>query len=247
VLKRKILGLSVLAATSDEAVAIVDTHLLERGGRGFVTFLNANVSNLAADDADLREALDHSLILNDGIGVGLASYVLHGAFFPDNLNGTDFIPYFLKGTRHTFRIFAVGSAEGVAERALDALREAAPRHAYVGACHGFFADADTATVTARIRDSGADLVLVAMGSPRQEVWAYRNLVRCSGPSAICVGGLLDFVAEEKPRAPQWVRALHGEWLFRLMVEPRRLWRRYLIGNAVFMRRLARACFRSRQA
>jgi alpha-1,3-mannosyltransferase len=228
-------------------VEILDNHLAKKDGHGFVTFLNANVSNLAADNAELREALDHSLILNDGIGVGLASYVLHGAFFPDNLNGTDFIPNFLKDTRHTFRIFAVGSAAGVAEMALDALREAAPRHAYVGAFHGFFADADTADVTARIHDSGADLVLVAMGSPRQEVWAYRNLVRCGGPNVICVGGLLDFVTKEKPRAPQWVRALHGEWLFRLMVEPRRLWRRYLIGNAVFMRRLVQARFRSRRA
>src|SRR5690606_37113171 len=99
---------------------------------------------------------------------------------------------------------------------------------------------DDAAVAADIRASGADLVLVGMGCPRQELFAARHLVVPGGVSALCVGGLLDFTAGEKPRAPALVRRLRLEWVYRLILEPRRMWRRYLVGNVVFMARLAAA-------
>jgi len=243
---REILGIPVVVATTGEAIGKVDAHL---GGNSaaLVTFLNANVSNVAARSSALRDILRSSLVLNDGIGVSIASFVLHGKFFPDNLNGTDFVPRFLKETRHLFRIYIVGSAVGIGERAIEALSAIAPQHDYVGAHHGFFEEHETEAVLADIRQSGADLVLVAMGSPKQELWAENHLIRSNGPSAICVGGLIDFVSQEKPRAPRWVRAIRSEWVFRLLVEPRRLWRRYLIGNGWFIARLGLAYFQSRRA
>lgn len=243
---REILGIPVVAATAGDAVRKVDAHL---GGNSaaLVTFLNAHVSNVAARSSELRDVLRNSLVLNDGIGVSLASFVLHGEFFPDNLNGTDFIPRFLKETRHLFRIYIVGAAAGIGERAIEALSATAPQHDYVGAHHGFFDDHESGAVLEDIRQSGADLVLVAMGTPKQELWAESHLIRTDGPSAICVGGLIDFVSQEKPRAPRWVRALRAEWIFRLIVEPRRLWRRYLIGNGWFIARLGLAYFQSRRA
>lgn len=241
---RDILGFPVLVATRDEAVAVMDDHLSHPKPR-LITFLNAHVSNVTAENPELGAILKSSLILNDGVGVGLASVVLHGKSFPDNLNGTDLIPVFLRDTRHHFRIYAVGAAAGVAERALDAFRLIAPQHTYVGAHHGFLSEADSRAVLADIAEKRADLVLVAMGSPRQEIWTKKYLMQSEGFSAICVGGLLDFVSKEKPRAPKWVRALRSEWIFRLVNEPRRLWRRYLIGNGVFMARLSAAYVRSR--
>lgn len=224
----------------------MDDHLA--GSKpALITFLNAHVSNETAKNPELGGILKSGLILNDGVGVGIASLVLHGKSFPENLNGTDLIPRFLRDTRHHFRIYALGAGPGVAERALDAFRQIAPQHAYVGAHHGFLTEQDSRAVLADIADKRADLVLVAMGSPRQEFWTAKYLMQDEGVSAICVGGLLDFVSEEKPRAPAWVRALRSEWIFRLANEPRRLWRRYLIGNGVFMIRLGAAYVRSRRA
>ncbi len=243
---RDILGFPVLVATRAEAVAVMDDHL-SRSKPRLITFLNAHVSNQTAKNPGLGEILKSGLILNDGIGVGIASVVLHGKSFPDNLNGTDLIPAFLRETRHHFRIYAVGAGAGVAERALEAFRQVAPQHAYVGAHHGFLSEHESRAVLADIADKRANLVLVAMGSPRQEIWTAKYLMRDEGCSAICVGGLLDFVSKEKPRAPAWIRALRSEWIFRLVNEPRRLWRRYLIGNSIFMVRLGAAYVRSRRA
>lgn len=243
---REILGFPVLVATCGEAVAAMDDHL-DSAKPALITFFNAHVSNLTAHNAQFGDVLKSSLILNDGVGVGIASVILHGKPFPDNLNGTDLIPRFLRETRHCFRIYALGAAPGVAKRALDAFQAVAPQHAYVGAHHGYLNDDDSVAVLADIADKRADLVLVAMGSPRQEIWTEKYLMPRDGLRAICVGGLFDFVSQEKPRAPVWVRSLRCEWVFRLVKEPRRLWRRYLIGNTVFMARLCAACGRSLQA
>ncbi len=244
--EREILGFPVLVATRGEAVRIMDDHL-GSSKPALITFLNAHVSNETAKNPDLGGILKRGLILNDGIGVGIASLVLHGKSFPGNLNGTDLIPRFLRATRHHFRIYAVGAGAGVAERALEAFRLVAPQHEYVGAHHGFLTEQDSRAVVADIANKRADLVLVAMGSPRQEIWTSKYLMQDEGFSAICVGGLFDFVSKEKPRAPEWVRAVRSEWIFRLVNEPRRLWRRYLIGNSVFMARLGAAYVRSRRA
>lgn len=243
---RDILGVLVLAATRSEAVSAIDLKLAEPIAT-LVTFLNAHVSNLAGSNPQLTAILRKSIVLNDGIGVSLASRILHGTDFPENLQGTDFTPQLLRETRHRFRIFCIGSAPGVAQRAVDELRKQAPAHDYVGTADGFFHCQESQSLTAMVAASGANLVLVGMGSPRQELWADKYLIRGLGISAICVGGLLDFMSGEKPRAPDWVQQLRCEWLYRLLVEPSRLWRRYLLGNPLFMARLARAFFVARRA
>ena len=240
---RNILGFEVLDATTEGATQIIDAAI-DRGPL-MIAFVNAHVSNVAAKNHDLSDALRAALLLNDGIGVDLAAKLLHGRYFMENLNGTDFVPRFLATTRHHFRIFAVGAEAGVAARALEKLRQAAPDHDYIGARDGYFAPDQRATVAAEVRQTGANLVLVALGTPYQEIWTKTELITPDGPSVICVGGLLDFLAENKPRAYPWVRRLRCEWLFRLLVEPSRLWRRYLVGNIVFMARLFRARLASR--
>lgn len=238
---RDIQGIPVLAATTDEAIGALDRALsssLSTGRPVLVAFLNAHVSNLAARNAEFAGVMRSALVLNDGVGVDIASHILHGAPFPENLNGTDFIPAFLAATKLRFRIYVVGAAGDVAQRAAREFARIAPQHSYVGARDGYFTD--DAGVAADILASGADLVLVGMGCPRQELWAARHIAVPGGASAFCVGGLLDFAAGEKPRAPALVRRLRLEWVYRLLIEPRRMWRRYLLGNVAFMKRLLAA-------
>jgi exopolysaccharide biosynthesis WecB/TagA/CpsF family protein len=99
---------------------------------------------------------------------------------------------------------------------------------------------DPYTVAERVRAARPDVLLVALGNPLQECWIDANLAQLDARVAIGVGALFDYLAGRVVRAPRWVRALRGEWLFRLLVEPRRLWRRYVLGNPQFLWRVLRA-------
>jgi alpha-1,3-mannosyltransferase len=234
-----ILGIPVLAATTAKAVSLIDGRF-DGGARTGVAFLNAHGSNLAARDPAFAEALRAMLVLNDGVGVDIAARVLAGSRFPENLNGTDFVPAFLRGTRQAHRIFLLGGRPGVAERARDALAAANPRHAFVGVRHGYFAPSEADAVAAEIRASGATLLLVALGNPAQEVWIGRNLEATGARLAFGVGALFDFLAGEVSRAPAAIRRARLEWAWRLALEPKRLFRRYVLGNPLFLMRVARA-------
>jgi alpha-1,3-mannosyltransferase len=203
-----------------------------------VAFCNAHTANLAARDKGLRDALGQAMVLNDGVGVDMASRALFGGRFPANLNGTDFVPHLLGQATGPVRLFLLGAAEGVADAAAATIRNRYPHVEIVGTHHGFFGKDQDREVLDKIRQSGANLVLVAMGQPRQELWAARHHREIAGP-VLCVGALFDFLAERVPRAPSAIRRLRLEWAFRLAQEPRRLAGRYLLGNLAFIGRVLR--------
>lgn len=204
-----------------------------------ICFANAHTVNIARRNEQFAEALDSALVLNDGIGVELASRWLYRQSFPDNLNGTDFTPDLLQGLPPKTSIFLLGGPTGAAERASDAILERHPHLIIAGTHHGFFAKAKEGEINEQIDASGADLVLAAMGNPRQELWAAAQ-IRALGIPVLCVGALLDFYAGTARRAPGWLRRVRLEWAWRLMLEPRRLARRYLIGNPSFLAHMLRA-------
>lgn len=232
-----IFGLPVVAARSGEARFLIDGRFAAGDPFG-VAFLNAHGSNVAAGDAEFRQALQKQLLLNDGIGVDIAARILNGRSFPENLNGTDFVPAYLEHTHHDHRVFLLGAKPGMAERARDALAGIAPRHDYVGVRHGYFGASETADVVADIRRSGATTLLVALGNPSQELWIDRHLEATGVRVAFGVGALFDFLAGEVPRAPEALRRAGMEWAFRLSLEPKRLFRRYVVGNPRFLARVA---------
>ncbi len=127
----------------------------------------------------------------------------------------------------------------VAERAAQRLSERIAGLRVVGTQHGFFTDGETDAVVERVRASGASVLMVALGQPRQEQWLVRHLQRTGARVGLGVGGFLDFSAGAAPRAPAWMNRAGLEWTYRLAQEPRRLARRYLIGNPVFLARTLR--------
>ena len=233
---RRILDVSVQVWKRFEAVERLDRQCEQRRNT-IVAFANANCLNLASADARVRGALSEAVVLNDGVGIDLASQLLFGTQFPDNLNGTDFMPYYLQKTRHHFRIFLLGGKRGVAERAAKRLSQACPDHSIVGWQDGYFAHGEDVQVAQTIRASHADILLVAMGNPNQEIWLRNNLAATDCLLGFAVGGLFDFLAGEAQRAPVWVRSARMEWVYRLAREPRRLFNRYLLGNPTFMLRI----------
>jgi len=104
---------------------------------------------------------------------------------------------------------------------------------------GYFDKAESAAIADQIRRSRADLLFVAMGSPAQEFWIAENLERTGARFAMGVGGSFDHLSGRKPRAPRWMQRAGLEWLYRLLREPHRLWRRYLVGNTQFLRLVVR--------
>ncbi len=231
---RRLFGLRVSAMTNAEATRVLDAAYTS-GDVFKVAFANANTINLTNRLPAFRKSLSEFLVLNDGIGVDIASYLRFGQRFPQNLNGTDFVPRYLERSRYAYRVFLLGAEPDVVVEAAQVLQERYPRHAVVGLRHGYFAEADVRKICSEIREARADVVLVALGSPAQETWIAKHGEATGAALLFGVGGLFDFLAGHAVRAPIWMRRIRLEWVYRLVREPRRLWRRYLVGNLAFLR------------
>ncbi len=207
---------------------------LEADGQTVVAFLNANNANIAMRNPTFRRALSACTVLPDGVGVDIAAKALHGHFFPANLNGTDFIPALLTYIARPLKVALLGAHPDVLRRATEEFGRRLPWHEFASVSDGYFDRDDCEDVLERLAEMKADVVLVAMGSPTQELWIQENIGPQHGKLIFSVGGLFDFVSERIPRAPPMVRTLRCEWVFRLIQEPRRMWRRYILGNPLFL-------------
>ncbi len=200
-----------------------------------VVFVNAHCANVAYKDNVYLTALRKSnLCLADGIGIKLAGKLLRKDI-KQNVNGTDLFPRLateMEGTGKS--IFLLGGREGVPEHVADWLSKNAPGTVVCGCQHGYYQPDEEAEVIRRIRESGASLLLVAFGVPKQDVWIKQHLQELNVPVAMGVGGLFDFYSGRISRAPQWVREIGFEWAYRLAMEPGRMWKRYVVGNVVFL-------------
>lgn len=232
--------IDVLGAPVIDAAAPAAIEALLAPGRRRAFFLNAHCCNLMARDPAYAAALGRAdMVLPDGIGVELAARMT-GRRLTANLNGTDLGPQLMRAAaRRGLTVFLFGAAPGVADRAASALCLQTPGLRVVGTRDGYGGAADADAAVAAINASGADIVLVAMGVPAQELWLDRHADRLSARVTLGVGALFDFLAGVAPRAPAAVRRARMEWVWRLGLEPRRMAGRYLSGNVAFMVRAAR--------
>lgn len=230
------LGLDLVDARADQTIA----HLLS-GGRRRAFFVNAHCCNIRRRDPAYRRALlGADLLLPDGLGIELAAKMT-GQRLRANLNGTDLVPALLRAAAQQGKsVFLFGGKPGTAQAAATQLLDQIPGLRIAGTRDGFGGAQDPEAVIAQINDSGADIVLVALGVPTQEIWLHQYAPRLRAPLTLAVGALFDFLAGTVVRAPLWVRRAKLEWIWRLAQEPRRLAKRYLIGNFGFVRQAARA-------
>jgi exopolysaccharide biosynthesis WecB/TagA/CpsF family protein len=229
--------------------AAVRDHIDDRIARkepSRVAFLNAHLSNHATLDPELHDNLRSFLVLNDGLGIDLARQVLHGSRFRYNLNGTDFLPYLLSTTRHDLRLYLVGAQDQVVRMAAEAIERHWPRHKVVGFHDGYFDSTQEAPIRSEILETDPNVVLVAMGNPRQELWIAQNIPTLCN-CGIGVGAWFDFLTGSVPRAPVWIRRARLEWIYRMSREPRRLFGRYFIGGMTFVACIATAPRPTRRA
>lgn len=233
----QVLGIRIRNVTMREAIEHIFTKLDENDPYQ-VCFVNADCANIACRNPGYKLLLNQcDYTLGDGIGVKLAGRILKQDI-RENVNGTDLFPRLcarLEGTGK--RIFLLGARPGIPELVRDWALARYPNLQFAGTQHGYFSKAEEGKVIERIRESKADIILVAFGAPRQDLWVRENLAATGCKVGIGVGGLFDYYSGRIPRAPQWVRELCLEWFYRFYQEPKRLWKRYFLGNGVFLARV----------
>jgi N-acetylglucosaminyldiphosphoundecaprenol N-acetyl-beta-D-mannosaminyltransferase len=176
--------------------------------------------------AFMRVLHEADLCVADGVGLLFAARYL-GQRLPERVTGSDSVPLIAQqAAREGWRLFLLGAAPGVAEQAAARLIAQYPGLQIVGTYAGSPAPEEENAIIERVNASGADILLVAYGAPRQDEWIAHNRDRLTVSVAIGVGGTFDFIAGVVPRAPRWMRRLALEWLFRLIRQPWR-WRRMM--------------------
>lgn len=200
---------------------------------------NAQLITLAARQPRFAAALGSAdLNVPDGISIVLASRIL-GHPIPERVTGGDLMEQLcIKAAQHNLTVFFLGGLPGAAEKAAHKFQKKYSGFRLAGTyCppQGFEADpSECARIRQQISEANPDLLCVAFGAPKQEIWMYENCPTLPIGAAISVGAALDTQAGLRRRAPQWTHRIGCEWLYRLVCEPRRLWRRYLIGNTHFL-------------
>lgn len=232
----QLFGLDIVNA-EQQAIAkdLVDRAM--SGRRTQIAFINAHCVNIAArDDSYMRALLAADMLLPDGSGMRAAAR-LAGREFGDNLNGTDLFPMICaEAARTGARLYLLGGLPGVAMQAAANMKERYPGLKIAGVRNGYFDREDTAAVVREINECGADMLFVGFGVPLQECWLADHGASIEAPVQLAVGGLFDYYSGRIPRAPETVRQLGCEWIWRLAQEPRRLAQRYLLGNLAFLAR-----------
>jgi N-acetylglucosaminyldiphosphoundecaprenol N-acetyl-beta-D-mannosaminyltransferase len=226
----------------DEAVA---------GGRPTLNAsLNAAKVVRLQEDAELREAIAGcELITADGVPIVWAAR-LFGYDVPGRVNGTDLMEALLaRAEERAWSVYLLGSREDVLTDARAEIVRRHPRLRIAGSHHGYFAAADEEAVVAEVAAARPDILFIALQTPEKELFQARHRAALGVPFVMGVGGSFEVLAGHRRRAPRWAQKTGLEWAFRLAQEPRRLARRYAVGNARFValvvRELARSRFASR--
>ncbi len=209
-----------------------------REEKALLAFVNPDCLNIAYTHDRYRTVLRQAArVLPDGIGVKIGCR-MRGLGLAANVNGTDLFPRLCeRAARDGFSLFLLGARPGIAELVAENMRACYPNLIIAGVQHGYFTPAEESEIIARINASGAAVLLVAFGVPRQELWLAEHHDALMPPVRMGVGGLFDFYSGRISRAPLWLREIGLEWVWRLIQEPGRMWRRYILGNPLFLYRV----------
>ncbi len=225
-------------------------RLVDAWAPSYVVTPNVDHMILVRDDPEMRDAYAGSALrLADGGPLVTLSRAL-GEALPARVTGSDLMVDVIDTAAfRRWRLFILGGAPDVLERALDTVRRGHPHVDISGWSPpiGFEGTPDDDIAVNMIRAAKPDIVFVCLGSPRGEVWVHQRIGRFDHGVFLCVGAAVDFLAGSVPRAPRWMRENNLEWLYRLGREPRRMWRRYLVRDAQFLPMAVRAVISERRA
>jgi N-acetylglucosaminyldiphosphoundecaprenol N-acetyl-beta-D-mannosaminyltransferase len=239
-----VLGLPIASVTYDQVLAYLDNCLAAKR-KTFCVTLNLDLLRLTTEKPNFYKAVKHcDFVFADGMPVlWLAGMNKQNPPLPERVAGCD-IAHDLCHLSHSkgYRLFILGAASGVADLAVEKLRAELPHLQVAGTYSPTFSELQNTTqsqaIVDRINAAGTDILLVALGAPKQELWIARNLTSLDVGVILPCGGSIDFIAGVQKKSPQWIGKLGLEWLFRMICNPVRLFDRYIIHDLPF---LLRAC------
>jgi N-acetylglucosaminyldiphosphoundecaprenol N-acetyl-beta-D-mannosaminyltransferase len=235
-----VLGVRVHAVQIPDAVALFQDWISERGSTRYVAVTGMHGVTEAQHDAGFKEILNAAdLVVSDGMPL---VWLGRRKGFPmaRRVYGPELMTTFCAEASRTYKHFLYGGSPEVVERLAEVLRERYQLR-IVGVHSPPFrplTSEESIEITRLINDSRADVVWVGLSTPKQERWMYEHRHLLRAPLAVGVGAAFDLVAGVKKMAPRWMQERGLEWLYRLVQEPRRLWRRYLVGGTKFLTFLA---------
>jgi len=200
-----------------------------------VIFVNAAKAVNYQKDEKLRRAMERShLLLADGMPIVWVSHML-GQALPCRVNGTDLMEAMVGAAESNgYSVYFLGGTDEVVEKTVQEFRRRHSRLRIAGYRNGYFRETQSPEIISEINRSGAQLLLVAISSPKKELWVDKYLPHLAVPVVQGVGGSFDVVAGVVSRAPVWMQRFGLEWFHRFFQEPRRMWRRYLKTNFLFV-------------
>ena len=219
-----VLDVMIDAVTMNEAVLIVENFIIEKKAR-LVATANAEMVMMARSDDELASILSKAdLVIPDGAGVVWAARY-KGHSVPERVAGFDLVQEILKkSAQKGYRIYFLGSAPGIAAQAKIWAERQYPGVNITGIRDGYFSSEEDSDIINEIKLCKPDILLVALGVPKQEKWLSKNLTQLNIPVSIGVGGSFDVMAGVTDRAPMWMQRANLEWLYRLLSQPKRAMR-----------------------
>ena len=229
-----ILNTYIDALSMEETISEVE-KIIERGVPTQHVVINANKVNLMNKDPELKRIVNDCPLINaDGISILWAAKIL-GLPIKERVTGIDLFLNLVKvASEKGYKIYLFGAREEVVKKVKEVFEKEYPNLQIVGYRNGYFTEEDEPEIVKNMAESGADMMFVAFSSPKKEYWINKYIDQLNIPFVMGVGGSFDVVAGVTERAPKWVQIRGFEWLYRLVQEPRRMWRRYVIGNAQFI-------------
>jgi N-acetylglucosaminyldiphosphoundecaprenol N-acetyl-beta-D-mannosaminyltransferase len=217
-----------------QTINLIDVAIAEKRPIHHVVVNAAKVVN-AQKDVQLKESIVNCDIINaDGQSIVWAARILNKPL-PERVTGIDLMEALVKlSSEKGYKIFFLGATEEVVNKVVQVYSKSYGSGIIAGHCNGYFKKEDEPAVARQIARSGADILFVAMSSPRKEIFlnTYKSLINI--PFIMGVGGSFDVVSGLVKRAPVWMRRIGFEWLYRVIQEPKRMWKRYLVGNSAFI-------------
>ena len=232
-------GTDIDTFSFEEVVSTVVAHVHHSPTPGYVVTPNAAHIVTLQEDTYFKEIYrDAFLVVPDGVPLLWAAKVLNKSL-PERVNGTDLFERLCEvSSKAGFKVFLLGGRPGAAAAAAAILQKRYPNLKIAGTycpTYGFENDLEElAIISSTIKAAAPDILFVGLGAPKQEKWIYKNYKELNIPISIGIGVSFELVSGMVKRAPRIMQSLGLEWFFRLLMEPRRLWKRYVVGNVVFV-------------
>ncbi|MGE4092133.1 MAG: WecB/TagA/CpsF family glycosyltransferase [Candidatus Binatia bacterium] len=238
-----VLGTAIHAATMAQVLAVIEETIAHRRQLRIGVVNAAKIVNMRRDQTLYDDVASSDLVLADGMPVVWAAWLL-GQYLPERVAGIDLMFGMLQqGNLHHYRVYCLGATDEVLAAVVARIHEEYPHVTVVGAQNGYFSAVEEERVATAISEAQPDILFVGMTSPKKEKFVARWSTKLGVPVCHGVGGSFDIMAGKVQRAPERWQRLGLEWLYRVMQEPRRLWKRYLVTNILFcgmvLRELAR--------